>query len=100
MAETGNTDAATTALARMKGIVLSCYAGEEIDALDAASAEGFSARWTLTASSGLDADQGNFTDACTVVVRACSEPEALRKARALVLRHWYRVQQVEEAPDA
>ncbi|MBM4414897.1 MAG: hypothetical protein FJ035_01200 [Chloroflexi bacterium] len=100
MAKAPPAEAATAALARLKGIVPSTWAGEEVDALSAASGTGALARWTLTASSGLEPEQGNFTDACTVIVRACSEQEALRKARALVPRHWYRVQSVEEAVDA
>ena len=88
--------AAADVLERLKGIVPSTLAGEEVDALDRAEGEGPLACWTLTASSGLDAEHGNFSDACTVVVRARSEPEAMRKARALVQRHWYRVQSVEE----
>ena len=88
--------AAADVLERLKGIVPSTLAGEEVDALDVAEGGGPFARWTLTASSGLDAELGNFSDACTVVVRARSEPEAMRKARALVRRHWYRVQSVEE----
>ena len=83
-------------LERLKGIVPSALAGEEVDALDIAEGQTALALWTLTASSALDAEHGNFTDACTVTVRACSEHEAMRKARALVRRHWYRVQSVEE----
>ena len=88
--------AVQSVLERLKGIVPSALAGEEVDAVDVVEENGMLARWTLTASSGLEAEQGNFTDACTVIVRASSEPEALQKARALVQRHWYRVQSVEE----
>ena len=88
--------AAADVLERLKGIVPSALAGEEVDALDVVEGQGPLARWTLTASSALDAEHGNFTDACTVTVRARSEQEAMRKARALVQRHWYRVQSVDE----
>jgi len=88
--------AVNSVLERLKGIGPSALAGEEVDALGVPEAEGESARWTITASSGLEAEQGHFTDACTVIVRARSEPEALQKARTLVQRHWYRVQSVDE----
>lgn len=93
-------DAAQALVERLKGIVPSARTGEEVDALPSPAVGGVLARWTVTASSGLEPQQGHFTDACTVVVRAGSEAEALRKSRALVRRHWYRVQAVDEVTDA
>lgn len=82
---------------RLKGIVPSTKALEEVDTLEVApQAGGVPARWIITASNGLEPQQGNFTDACSVTVVASSEAEALTKARALVQRHWYRVSAVEE----
>jgi hypothetical protein len=77
-----------------KGIVPSTYTNVEASKFSKGKPAGAAYRWTITAASGLDPEQGSFSDACAVVVHADKENEAIAEAYAVVKRNWYRVSQV------
>ena len=83
-------------LEKQKGIVKSILAAEEVDALEMPETGSTRARYTLSVVNGLDAEHGNFTDACRVTVIATSRIEAAKKARALEQRNWYYIHEIVE----
>lgn len=78
-----------------KGPVLSMRTAKEISELPSEETGEGRYLWTLSASTGFQADNGNMPDAMTVRVRADTEDGALVKASQIVRRSFFRVSAVE-----